>query len=57
MVVAVSICIIRMIQCFRQGYDKGEFWLTPFMFNTIKYFVTLLTAVFAFVYKLGDSQI
>lgn len=57
LVVAVSVCCIRMIQCMRQGYDKGEFFMTPFFFNTIKYAVTLCTAVAAFEYKLGADQI
>jgi hypothetical protein len=37
----------------RQGYDKGEYFMTPFFFNTLKYLATLLTAIFAFYYKLG----
>ncbi len=57
MIVAVSVCSIRIIQCIRQGYDKGEYFMTPFFFNTLKYLATLLTAIFAFYYKLGASDI
>lgn len=31
--------------------------MTPFFFNTLKYLATLLTAVFAFEYKLGLNHI
>lgn len=48
LIVAVSVCSIRIIQCIRQGYDKGEYFMTPFFFNTLKYAATLCTAVFAF---------
>ena len=31
--------------------------MTPFFFNSIKYLVTILTAVFAFEYKLGTDSV
>lgn len=31
--------------------------MTPFFFNTMKYVATLITAVLAFQYRLGDDKI
>lgn len=52
LIVAVSALSYRIIQCIRQGYDKGQYFMTPFFFNTLKYAASLITAVLAFQYKL-----
>lgn len=57
LIVAVAALSYRIIQCLRQGYDKGEYFLTPFFFNTIKYAVSLVTSVLAFQYKLMGTSI
>lgn len=57
LIVVVSALSYRIIQCIRQGYDKGEYFLTPFFFNTLKYASSLITAVLAFQYKLEGSKI
>ncbi len=57
MIVAVAALSYRIIQCIRQGYDNGEYFCTPFMFNTLKYVFALATAVMAFEYKLEGSKV
>jgi hypothetical protein len=43
------------MQCIRQGIDKKMFFGTPFFFNMIKYVVTLMTAIFSYLYSYGDA--
>lgn len=57
LIVAVGALSFRMIQCMRQGYDKGEYFGTPFFFNTIKYGLSVVTAVLSFQYRLGVQNI
>jgi hypothetical protein len=37
----------RIVQCMRLGYDQG-YWCKPHMFNTIKYLLSLASAILAF---------
>ena len=55
LIVAIIAFGYRMLQCIRQGYDKGEYFCTPFFLNTMKYASSLITAILAFEYKLGVS--
>ncbi len=57
LIVAVGALSFRMIQCMRQGYDKGEYFATPFFLNTIKYGLSVITAVLSFQYRLGVQNI
>ena len=38
----------RILQCIRLGYDNG-YWCKPNMFNTIKYILSLASAILAYV--------
>jgi hypothetical protein len=57
LIVAVSALSYRILQCLRQGYDKGEYFMTPFFFNTLKYAASLITAILAFQYRLVGSSL
>ena len=45
-VVAIS---YRIVQCIRLGYDTGQYWCKPHMFNTIKYLLSLTSAILAYI--------
>lgn len=49
-IIAVS---YRILQCLRLGWDHG-FFCESHMFNTIKYGLSLGSAVLAYVYKLNS---
>ncbi len=57
LVVAVSICSVRMVQCMRQGYDKGSYFCELEFLNTIKYAFSLITLTLSFLWKAGDNTI
>lgn len=57
LIVTVFASLLKILQCIRQGYDKGKYFMTPFFFNSIKFFFIAATAVLAFLYKLGSSKI
>jgi len=40
-----------MIQCGRQGYDKGEFLFTEFFYNFLKFLISLLVALSSYMSK------
>lgn len=56
LIVAISALSYRIIQCMRQGYDKGEYFCTPYFLNTMKYATSLITAILAFQYRLQQGQ-
>ena len=51
LVTAIVASSMRAIQCMRQGYDKGEYFKTPFFVNTCKHCAVITTALLAFQYK------
>ena len=53
-VLAVS---YRILQCIRIGYDTGQFWCKPQMFNTIKYILSLLSAILAYISNSDPTKI
>lgn len=57
LIVVVLGLSMAILQCFRQAYDTGKFLMTPYFINTLKYAVSLTTALLAFQYKLGASSI
>lgn len=47
----------RIVQCMRQGYDKGSYFCELEFLNTIKYAFSLITLTLSFLWKAGDDTI
>lgn len=59
-VVFVAGCIaliMRMLQCFRVGYDMKNYFCAPAFYNTLKYFCSLLTLLFSYLYTSAQPNI
>lgn len=48
---------LRILQCFRQGYDKGKYLFEHEFFNTLKYAFSLITLILSFLWKAGNDKI
>jgi hypothetical protein len=53
-VIAIS---YRIMQCIRLGYQEGKYFMTPHMANTLKYIISLGSAVASYIYNLGYSNL
>ena len=49
LLVVVVVISYRIVQCIRLGYDSGQYWCKPHMFNTIKYTLSLTSAILAYI--------
>lgn len=47
----------RILQCIKQGYDKGTYFGTPEFFNTVKYAFSLTTLTLSYFWKAGHDTI
>ena len=47
----------RILQCARLGYSQGHYWTSPHMINTLKYAVSLSSAIVSNLYSQGYTQL
>lgn len=49
--------IMRVLQCFRVGYDNKSYFCAPVFYNTLKYLSSLLTLLFSYLYTASQPNI
>jgi EXS family len=58
--IVVSITIIglsyRILQCMRLGYSQGKYFTAPHFANTIKYSLSLISALLSFYYNIDNEN-
>jgi hypothetical protein len=56
-VVGAIFLSFRMLQCMRQGFDKGKYFLELEFFNTFKYAFSLIALILSYLWKAGNDKI
>jgi xenotropic and polytropic retrovirus receptor 1 len=57
LLVVLIVQAYRIMQCIRMGYQEGKYIMTPHMANTLKYILSLASAVISYVYNLGYTHL